>query len=1046
MEEKEGKINLPIPHDHPHILGQCVLANDSFNFFGGIVTENSVLEQQSELNTDIHNGIIYSFSILSPDKIYKTTLNPKYTEIIGASTVFNKEINMSFTFGGLSLSNEFELLTSSDIYACRWINTTLDEKDQKIYFDPTSNYIPKKQLVDKLRCPVDSAYNYEECSNVLNLHVRNHIYTPELTTQKPSPRCFHSAAWDTINNLMWIFGGSSISQKGQKVYLNDLWVWSLYTGMWEQIEAKNPPTPRIGSSMTYLNGRLYLFGGCTSTDDLLPLESRSKSNKSIHRTFEDSDEYEKLSSDSDNFDSRPTQKEYFFYYLDISRGDFTDLTWIPIDNIPSDLQHKLYGSVIVPYSPSIFQSYIIFTGGSLTNIYDSISSLVETDRSSSKHDRMTVSAFCTQTQQFVVFPDSLSVPDVSYHSAAVSRNGTLFIAGGITTRDGYDDLTFSRCMRSFDLKKFLSFTSHVSSTFDRTILFDVSEIETDESSQGCRISSELYTDFICAVRDEIEATSSGERVQHLYNDFVRHQTQHANVQDFVVACGGVFASVQVMECRVGRPFLPSARIGARLTKDLVTYAYTGVIEMAREQSDYEFSELRALVSFCRQRGLHRLIVLEFAANIHAMSASDFIEICIDTSGGFDGKPLFADDSMSAVKTVFSRVVPLFHNLVDFSKIGELQPQTARELLAFVSGRSQKCCTFDIPRSTLESELRFFDGSAVVETANGAALCDTSSLSFDDFDLSRAKFEVVRAVTTSSFGRLFESGDADDIFSAFWLITRHKGELDRTSLSNLLGDSASKFLSFARGSQEFKRRLAGLVPQVRHLAVLEFALNLIGAGGQSEFVADDGVRFPYDCEIGPQIPHGEVRVAVGSRPLSAYLAVLYNADRVTDRSSVSSLIPPIFKCGELADDFLSLVASNFAASPCAVRKAVCDFIVCELFEDADEVKFLLLFPRLFDAELHEAALAKIAQRASARSSPARRRGGGSRSKQKTFNVSNLAQLAADDQSYMDSLSHEQMNWLIEVADRTASRTENSENFYDSEDEDDDDEKEIPFLSK
>ena len=1045
MEEKEVKINLPIPQLHPHVFGQCILTSGAFSFFGGIFNENPSTEQQDQ----IHNGTIYTFSNLSRHKIYESTLNPKYTEIIGATTVFNDEIGISFTFGGLSITENrdaetTEFISTSNIYANRWAPNPVKEEN-KICFDPTSNYAPIKCI--SMSCPITNTFKANEYSGVMSLHTYNQIYTPDLSSERPSPRYFHSATWDPINNLMWIFGGLSNSIEGPKEYLNDLWTWSPYNGMWHKIETKNTPKPRIGASMTFLNGKIYLFGGYS------PDNKSSTSHHQISSLFDDIDE---LSSDTDS-----DSKEYYFYCLDVSNANnsinkFYNLSWIPILNFPNELLTKLYGATIIPYSPSEFQSYIIFSGGSLINIYDSVTGLTESDFVKSKRQPMTIISFNVQTFEYKIFTPSESIPEVSYHSAAISKSGTLYIAGGIIKPIKNDtDYMFHGALRTINLSKFFSFASQSSSAI--SILFDVSDIDSNDTN---KIDRSCYADFLDAVKNEIQSVSSRSRVQQLYNDFINHQTNHSPIEDFIVAGDGLFASKTVLERRIGFPVLPSLYVGNNLVHDLILYAYTDVIEPSHASNNYSFNCFRSFIRFCRQHKLFRLIIFEIASHIAHMTPYDFLSICIDSGPGFEGNPLFADENLTCICTLFARVAPNFHHLVDFSEIKELKPSLARFILSIINGRKEfqedeNGPSFIFPESDVENDLVFFEAETTIETLDGQVFADEDALDFDTNDIKRSKFEVVKAVMTTSFGPLFDIGDPDDIFSAFKLFSSCRSPIDEPRLTKILNGCEGRFLEFASSHKKFKERLVELLPKIEHPAVLEFALEMIGTNGLTVIITAENKRLIYNSTYGSStLPSSTINVNVTTSTILALFVLMYGHRTSEIRGSdIVTLLPSFFDMRDLADELLTLCATSYLISPCSLRRAVGEFIISELLlssnaDDSIESRFLDLFPRLFDANLHEDAARLVHQKSatvSEKSSPARKRNQKNTTKNKRqFDVSHLAQLAADDPKYIEGLSEEQIGWLIEKS--RSSRNNQTIAFTDSDDDDDSILDEVSTFSK
>jgi hypothetical protein len=77
----------------------------------------------------------------------------------------------------------------------------------------------------------------------------------------PSPRSRHSLACDAIRNRIVLFGGTPT---GVQV-LNDTWEWNGLA--WTQA-ADFGPAGRLGSSLVFAGGRVLLFGGRQSPDDV----------------------------------------------------------------------------------------------------------------------------------------------------------------------------------------------------------------------------------------------------------------------------------------------------------------------------------------------------------------------------------------------------------------------------------------------------------------------------------------------------------------------------------------------------------------------------------------------------------------------------------------------------------------------------------------------------------------------------------------------------------------------------------------------------------
>jgi N-acetylneuraminic acid mutarotase len=81
----------------------------------------------------------------------------------------------------------------------------------------------------------------------------------------PSPRGFHSLAYDARSGRVVLFGGMNDYEED----LGDMWSYDPVKNSWTEIDSAGPaPTARSGHAMVYdsLNGRMILFGGATSME------------------------------------------------------------------------------------------------------------------------------------------------------------------------------------------------------------------------------------------------------------------------------------------------------------------------------------------------------------------------------------------------------------------------------------------------------------------------------------------------------------------------------------------------------------------------------------------------------------------------------------------------------------------------------------------------------------------------------------------------------------------------------------------------------------
>eukprot|EP00761_Pharyngomonas_kirbyi_P006061 gb/GECH01006067.1/.p1 GENE.gb/GECH01006067.1/~~gb/GECH01006067.1/.p1 ORF type:complete len:366 (+),score=53.88 gb/GECH01006067.1/:1-1098(+) len=110
------------------------------------------------------------------------------------------------------------------------------------------------------------------------------VSIPELGTDKPCPRCWHSSV--IVNSNILIVLGGYVTENGS-MFVNDMFQYHIDSGVWEQINAKGDiPTPRHSHTLVQIRDRLLLFGGegFTCLDDLYEFDLE---NKEWHQIYAD---------------------------------------------------------------------------------------------------------------------------------------------------------------------------------------------------------------------------------------------------------------------------------------------------------------------------------------------------------------------------------------------------------------------------------------------------------------------------------------------------------------------------------------------------------------------------------------------------------------------------------------------------------------------------------------------------------------------------------------------------------------------------------------
>jgi hypothetical protein len=87
-------------------------------------------------------------------------------------------------------------------------------------------------------------------------------WTTLKTAHSPSPRSFHTMAYDSVRGEVVLFGGADPTGNP----LNDTWVWD--GSDWTEEPNTGQPAPRFSQAMTYdsSHGEVVLFGGANDND------------------------------------------------------------------------------------------------------------------------------------------------------------------------------------------------------------------------------------------------------------------------------------------------------------------------------------------------------------------------------------------------------------------------------------------------------------------------------------------------------------------------------------------------------------------------------------------------------------------------------------------------------------------------------------------------------------------------------------------------------------------------------------------------------------
>ena len=102
---------------------------------------------------------------------------------------------------------------------------------------------------------------------------------------RPDKRIGARMVYNNNNRCLYLQGGIDL----QNEPLNDMWCFSLDSGLWSEVEQNGPrPAPRSGHSLTFCDDKIILFGGLLEvtkeTEDLYQFDIQSNFWKIHKRT------------------------------------------------------------------------------------------------------------------------------------------------------------------------------------------------------------------------------------------------------------------------------------------------------------------------------------------------------------------------------------------------------------------------------------------------------------------------------------------------------------------------------------------------------------------------------------------------------------------------------------------------------------------------------------------------------------------------------------------------------------------------------------------
>ena len=857
-----------------HIAGQYFVKNGFLAISGGYDRSEAWTPNYDPNTCDPEtlNRRVVRMIHNSP-RLEVTSFTADETRVIGGSTVCDPSSGLVFSFGGIKQVVTAESRLLQKRYCGKLSAYDMGQSNDNVI------------LFDAMK----------ESSGMFPLQDSCVAYRPD-RNETPCARMFHASAWDPINNFLWIFGGVAPdrTRNSEIVYLSDLWVWSLSTGLWKKLSLGNPPPPKMGATMGYMDGKMYLFGGA-------PL----------------------------------AQREYL-WFVDVRITD--ESTWEKVP-VPSHVGNRGNGCVIVPYIDALNRRYVFFSGGMRSELYGKICrSAIETKICATLKD-CSIWKYSVEKNLCDECLFSDTVGEVAYHSAACVQDHLVF-AGGVNFLEKQSGVELS--------------VNTTAARVPMNTLLGKKKVGVSKKLDSLKQDRMLDNTITRTVKGAtcrcITKTLAYPRSRKLHALFQSHQSRH-NAKHFVLI-GDTYIEKRILEKRFGLSNFPFYIRDRALIRDIGMYAYSDCIDPCVERH-FDFFDFLTVMEYCRVNSLYRFMSLELGLVIGNLSASNFFTLALSCRG-FPGVPMFADPNLPLLKTAFEKLVPQYHSFADFSVIDGCSARLSRYILSHLhaSPTDLEFTSVDhleamIPSSDYETALtEYFAEDDAIETSNGPLFVDEEFLSFDPLVLVQTDLYVVKALYECNIASIFAFNSVDFIVSALQLINASTRPLDDALITRLLGNCESTFIEFAKLNDGISEKLLSLLPNIRFRKLAELVIDMLGSKGEVVIRGANGCSVMYDATLGTSLPSGEITTHVSKNALMALTVLMY----------VQCSIESLYQCfarEELADQFLTLCETSSFLPPQNLRKVIIEFVIGEMFNKKTITPDFVArhFPRLFRADIH-----------------------------------------------------------------------------------------------
>ena len=853
-KEKQNKISMgnffksyKFDQEISQVGGTVIAHHGKLHAMGGYDFKEMITKKYKEDVKEVNDskqGQHFSFFVDENGKgIFKHSEIP-YIRFIGMTCMYAHEYETAYIFGGMS--EEMEGSVESVVFTSSIIVQNFGTNEEK----PETTILP------------------------------NGVYLP-------LGRSFHAATWDEDHHQMWIFGGGKMV--GSKTPLfNDLWCWSSITSTWTLVKTEGTPAKRWGSSMAYLRGKLYLFGGS-------PEKGNAKNNK--------------------------------IYVLDLN-GKATP-RW---HSVSLSQSHSVHGTTMTVVNIPGVGDRIIICGGQDNSVNKDLtfngSINISLDPKNLRNLAITI---FSPDQEISDKYEISGVPNVAYHSATM-MNGFLYLVGGLNQSG--KEVSFADRVIKIDI------VGLIHRLYQNSEGQEIKVVETKKYESYTEISKTKEELHQLPLMVQEFFSRDEEKDNPLVKVFLQDQRKPTPLSDFSIIANNsdqkvtfklngistttssVFIRNEVLSRRFEKLPKELFKLSTYSAFDLAMYTYSGIIDP--ETSIYsDFEDFKRLFKLCLKLKFYRLIWLEISIHAPHIKPTEILSLCA-TSDPNIKCPAIENRNLILLKYVFYETLRVNFNYITADELESIEniEHVSKYMIDFISGDMPEMkFHFSIPGNTVFHDLADVFQDEIIEYNGEKSAFFSKYIEFEDKSIfGNFSREVVEAVIQCSIQiMLIKLSDKEEsiknIIQSIMLINQMKN-VSISFLSHFYQPQIAEIRTLINSSSEERNKVLSILSTIKHESLFGFLIHLLGANGAIEVITKDNVAILCREEYLPSIEQQQVYVKTNSKMMYAILSLAY-----IGKDCKLSMLPPFVQNDKLADAVMCVANQK----PCIIPDYVIDIV-------------------------------------------------------------------------------------------------------------------------